>query len=423
MILVHGEVIDTSIEKKYLDSLYEECIKTLNESNSISMDKVIKACDTLYKRVMEGKYDDIILPLLKMSDISYKRFQEMAKLFSREELEYKCKIELGEDYSNLKSLKNGINRKLYPLGILFHIAAGNVDGLSAYSVIEGLLVGNINILKLPTGDNGLSIKLLSELITFEPDLKDYIYVFDVPSTEVETLKVFADIADGVVVWGGDEAVEAAKALTDIKTKIIPWGHKLSFAYVTENVSEEALYELAMHICDTNQVLCSSCQGIFVDTEDKSVLNDFGERFFEVLKKANGKKGRTDIGMRGKNTIRLYNDLLENKNDRRILNEDGVSVIIKEDRELELSYMFRNVWIKSLPHNQIIGKLKKHKNHLQTCGLLCAEREKEELTNLLAKAGIVRITGSDMSRMVSGEAHDGLYPLREYSRIVESQQSD
>lgn len=418
MILVHGEVIDTSIEKKYLDNLYDDCIKTLSEKNLISTDKVINACDTLYKRVMEGQYDDIIFPLLKMSNISYKRFQEMAMLFSREELEYKCKMELGENYSILEPLKNGIERKRYPLGILFHIAAGNVDGLPAYSVIEGLLVGNINILKLPGGDNGLSVKLLWELIKIEPELKDYVYVFDVPSTETDTLKIFADIADGVVVWGGDEAVEAARNLTDIKTKIISWGHKLSFAYVTENVGDEELFELAMHICDTNQVLCSSCQGIFVDTEDKDRLNNFGERFFEILKKANLEKGKTDMGMRGKNTIRLYNDLLEKNNDKKILSEDGVSVVIMKDSELELSYMFRNVWIKSLPNSNIVKKLKSHKNHLQTCGLLCAESEKEKLVNLLAKAGIVRITGSDMSRMVPGEAHDGVYPLREYSRIIE-----
>lgn len=418
MILMHGEVINTELEDKYLSVLYDECIKTLNQPNPLTAEKVIAACDRLYRKAMRGEYDEIALPLLRMSDISYERFLDMAKLFSGEELEYKCRIELGEDYVNLPPLKCNITRKIYPLGILFHIAAGNVDGLPAYSVIEGLLTGNINILKLPAGDNGLSIRLLSELIKEEPDLKDYIYVFDVPSTDVKTLKVFAEIADGVVVWGGDEAVAAARSLADVTTKIIPWGHKLSFAYVTEQVTDEALYELALHICNTNQVLCSSCQGIFLDTNDAAVLAQFGRRFFAQLKRANAVKGKTDIGMRGKNTIRLYNDMLEQENDAIVLNEDGVSVIIKKDHELELSYLFRNVWVKALPHGDIITQLKKHKNHLQTCGLLCGEDERSMLADYLAKAGVVRITGSDMSRMVAGEAHDGTYSLREYTRIVE-----
>ena len=418
MILMHGEVIESNVEQKYLEGLYEECTKTLAAKESISTECVIAACDRLYQAAMRGEYDEIALPLLQMANLTYERFLGLARLFSMEELEYKCKTELGDWYGDLPALKNGTLRKRYPLGVLFHIAAGNVDGLPAYSVIEGLLAGNVNILKLPTGDNGLSVRLLSELIRFEPKLKDYIYVFDVPSAEKETLRVFAELADAVVVWGGDEAVAAARQLAGMNTKIIPWGHKLSFAYVTEQAEEDTLYALARHICETNQVLCSSCQGIFMDTEDREVQERFGERFFEMLKRANAELGKADIGMRGKNTLRLYTDSLEVSDGRRILQEDGVSVVIKEDSELELSYLFRNVWIKRLPRRKIVRQLKRYKGYLQTCGLLCGKGEKEELSALLGSAGVVRITGSEMSRMIPGEAHDGTYPLREYSRIVE-----
>lgn len=413
MILMHGKIISTHLESKYLDSLYNDCLVTLN-LETLKPEIVIQACDILYKRVINGEFNEIIFPLLKSSNISYERFRDMAHLFSKEELEYKYTIELGDI---LHPLKNGTIRKRYPLGILFHIAAGNVDGLPAYSVIEGLLSGNINILKLPSSDNGLSIRLLYELIQIEPKLKEFIYVFDVPSTDFTTIQKLASMADGIVVWGGDEAVKAARNMADITTKIIDWGHKLSFAYMTSSVSDDQLYQLACHICETNQVLCSSCQGIFVDTNQIEVLENIGQRFYEQLLKANKKYGKTDIGMRGKNTLRLYTDQLENNN-YKILSNEGISVVIKYDQELELSYLFRNVWIKALPHENIIYQLKPHKNHLQTCGLFCDESEKEFLSSLLACAGIIRITKGDMSRMIAGEAHDGRYPLIEYSRIVE-----
>lgn len=418
MMLINGEIIDSNAEGKYIDSLYENCVRTLNRENQITLEMVIEACDKLYHRVMDGEFDQYIMPILQASNISYERFREMAGLFSREELEYKCQVELGEWVEPLPDLKGGIRRKRYPLGILLHIAAGNVDGLPAYSVIEGLLAGNINILKLPTGDSGFSVRLLSELIKIEPDLKEYIYVFDVPSTETATLRKFAEIADAVVVWGGNEAIHAAKRLTDEKTRIISWGHKMSFAYVTEAVSEEELYDLALHVCETNQVLCSSCQGIFVDTEAETVLYQIGQQFFEQLVKANTAVGKADLGMRGKNTIRIYNDFLEAKEGQTILQADGVSVYIEPDSKLELSYLFRNVWVKRLPKQQIISELKQHKNHLQSCALLCADEERIELVDLLARAGVVRITDADMSSSESGGAHDGLYPLKEYSRIVE-----
>lgn len=417
MILFHGDILENKEQDRILKLLYEDCLYTLNHKPKLTIDMVINACDKVYQKAIKGEYDEIAKPLLRLADISYERFLDMAKLFSKEGLEYKCKIELGEDYNNPCSLKNGTKRYRYPLGILFHIAAGNVDGLPAYSVVEGLLAGNINILKLPTGDSGLSIRLLKELIDVEPLIKDYVYVFDVPSTEIETLQIFADISDGVVVWGGDVAVEAAKKMTGITTKLISWGHKLSFAYATLSATDEQLYALAKHICDTNQVLCSSCQGIFVDTDSPEKQMEFAKRFFEIFKKTNADSLTLDIGMCGKNTLRIYNELLENPN-KKILNEDGISVFVEDDSELCLSMLFRNVWIKRLKKDDIISNLKKHKNHLQTCGLLCNESEKEEISMLLAKAGVIRITGGDMARMIAGEAHDGCYPLQEYSKIVE-----
>ncbi len=417
VILFHGEILENKEQDRILKLLYEDCLTTLNQKPKLTIKQVIHACDAVYQKAISGEYDEIAIPLLKMADISYERFLSMAKLFSKEGLEYKCKIELGQDYENPVALLNGTKRYRYPLGILFHIAAGNVDGLPAYSVVEGLLAGNINILKLPTGDSGLSIRLLKELIDVEPAIKDYVYVFDVPSTEINTLQIFADISDGVVVWGGDVAVEAAKKMTGITTKLISWGHKLSFAYATQSATDEQLYELAMHICATNQVLCSSCQGIFFDTDSLEELDHFAKRFLEIFKKANANSHTLDIGMCGKNTIRIYNEQLENPK-KKIYTADGVSVFVEEDSELALSMLFRNVWIKRLKKEDIISNLKQHKNHLQTCGLLCNKEEKEYLSHLLASAGVVRITNGDMDRMFAGEAHDGVYPLQEYSRIVE-----
>jgi len=417
VILYKGNLFENKDQNRLIEQLYEDCKKTLATKEPISADIVIRACDILYKRVMNHEFDTIIEPLLAMMDVSYNRFLDMAKMFSKEGLEYKCKIELGDDYPILRSLPSGVKRYIYPLGILFHISAGNVDGLPAYSVIEGLLAGNINILKLPTGDSGLSVQLLYELIQVEPKLMDYIYVFDVPSTETLTLRKFASMSDGIVVWGGDKAVEAARNMAGVNTKIIAWGHKLSFAYATLAASDEDLYDLAKHICQTNQLLCTSCQGIFLDTSSDSDVEQFAIRFFDILKKVNAEVGFNHIGIRGKQTLQLYNDMLENKYEK-IYKQDGVSIIIGKDTKLELSYLFRNIWIKKLPHNMIVMNLKEYKTHLQTCGLLCSLEEREMLAKIIASVGVVRITKGNMSVVHQGEAHDGTYALREYTRIVE-----
>ncbi len=416
MILYRGKIYPDGMQSELISRL-ETDIPQILGGERLTPARVIAACGRMYEKAAAGKYDALALPLLQEFGISYARYQDMVRAFSAEVLKYKCEIELGRDWENPAPLENGTRRRRVPLGVLFHIAAGNVDGLPAYSVAEGLLAGNLNILKLPAGDGGISVKLLSDLIEEDALLADYIYVFDVPSTETETLTRLANYADGVVVWGGDAAQRAARTLTGVNTKIIPWGHKLSFAYATERAADADLHALARHICATEQVLCSSCQGIFLDTEDGAALENFAARFFAILKEENRAMGAADPAMRGRNTVNLLCDRIEGTHVR-VYSAEGVSVAVEADRELTLSYTFRNVWVKSLPRREIISALKKQKGYLQTCGLISAEEEREELSRLLVRAGVVRVTRGDLSRTVFGEAHDGTYPLLEYTRIAE-----
>ncbi len=427
MILYQGELHENHEQLSLIEHMRPDLCRTLAEGDFPRPDVVIRACGKLYDRVMGGEFDDIVLPLIAQFDISPDRFREMATLFSPESLTRKCRVEFGDLYDRADipariGTEGGTTalRRRMPLGILMHIAAGNVDGLPAYSVVEGLLAGNINLLKLPAGDSGLSVKLLSELIACEPSLAPYIYVFDVPSTETETLTLLSDHADAVVVWGGDAAVRAARAMVDVNTKIIAWGHKLSFAYATTDASDDDLFALARHICETGQVLCSSCQGIFLDTDDRAVQLAFAERFFAILRETGAAMRPVDFGMRAKNAIHIYNERLEaHETGHTIFAGGGVSVICSDDRDLALSYMFRNLWLKRLPRADLVATLKPHKDHLQTAGLLCAESDRARLADLLVRAGVVRVTrAGDLSRMIVGEAHDGAYPLRLYSRIVE-----
>ncbi len=420
MILAQGRLYEDSALSTLLDTLEADCTRTI-ASQSVTQDQVITACDILGKRIAAGGYDRILKQLMADSQISEAHLSAALQLFSRESLQYKCRIELGDTSEPLRhDGQREIRRYRYPLGVLFHIAAGNVDGLPAYSVIEGLLAGNINILKLPSADSGISVLLLSELCKIEPALADFIYVFDVPSTDLGSLQRFAAVADAVVVWGGDEAVSAARRLASCNTKVISWGHKLSFAYATLDATDHDLTALAHHICQTRQLLCSSCQGIYLDTADRSLLEGFGKRFHEILRSVSAAYPPVPLGMRAKATLSLYNEELEGHiTGNTVYRGGGVSVLVTEDSTLALSCLFRNCWVKPLPREQIVPTLKVQKGYLQTCGLLCADHDRLSLSDRLARAGVVRITeAGEMSRTIAGEAHDGDYPLRLYSRIVE-----
>lgn len=425
MILFEGMLLQDEKLDEVLEKLWDSCLHAILTREDIS-EMVMDACERVAIKLRRGQYDSIVQPLLAKGIITQKQFDEAVLLFDRNNLHLKYDVELGRLKKEVETdICTGKTKYVRPLGILFHIAAGNAEGLPFYSVLEGLLSGNVNILKLPSMDDGLSILLLHEIIKEEPMLAPYVCVIDVPSTNMEIMRKVAAMADAIVVWGGDAAIQAVRAYAEANTQIISWGHKLSFAYVTQDVlvdtqMQQELYALAYHMCDTKQVLCSSCQGIYVDSDDKKVVEAIGKKFFEILKEVSQRYPSESIGVRGKLSIAIYNEELENQTgDKKIFRGDGVSVIVSFDSKLELSHMFRNCWVKPMLRKEIVKVLKENKGYLQTVGVICKDEDREELVKELIKAGVVRIThGGNMSTVTPGEAHDGEYPLRRYCKIVE-----
>ena len=418
MILYKGEVHPDLMQQELIDSLYGDMLSTLSSGKRPTPQMVIDACDRLYRRVMNHEFDHLALPLLRALNIPFSYLDHYARYFSKEGLTKKVEVELCDLAKGELPLDEDNVRYYEPLGVLFHIAAGNVDLLPSYSVIEGLLVGNINILKLPSGDNGLSVFLLKELIKEEPLLRDFIYVFDVPSTEIETIKKLSSFADATIVWGGDEAQKAARTFVDLRSSIIAWGHKISFSYVDNNVEDEELEALCQSICISNQLFCSSTQGVYLNTDNIDDLHAFAKRLLPIFAKVSKETNTLPLTMKAKNSVLLYNEKLEG-NGKNIYADSGVSIIVKEDKALELSYLYQNLWIKALKKEEIVSVLKPNKNLLQTVSVSKGLANKEEIYAALAIAGVTRIVPlGENSRMVSGESHDGEYPLRRYIRIVE-----
>lgn len=118
---------------------------------------------------------------------------------------------------------------------------------------------------------------------------------------------------------------------------------------------------------------------------------------------------------------MLEDILGGASVPHVYKGKGCSLTIGTDSELELSDMMCNVLVKKLPRREILPVLRRKKNYLQTAGLVCADADRAELSELLARSGVTRITTSGaMSEYFAGEAHDGEYPLRRYTRIVNTE---
>lgn len=416
MIFAKGTVLPDEQLPKVLEQLEEDLIAVRSQP-PLASKVVIEACQRLLERLDRGELDTLIAQYATPQLLS--ALEQYRHLLCPESLEYKLWVETG-------GLLSGDDRPFgrtaaVPLGTLLHITAGNLDGLPAFSVVEGLLTGNVNLLKLPSGDSGLSLALLKLLTDTEPKLAPYVYVFSIPSSDKASLQALANLADGIVTWGGDEAVRAMRAMAPAGCKLMEWGHRLSFAYLSGEGREEELGKLAEHIIQTGGLLCSSCQVIYLDTADLDYARRFCQGFLPVLEQAAARFHQTP-GQAAQATLHGYEHRLElsvNGSSAEVFQGRGCSVTVCPDQSLELSPLHGNVLVKCLPRNQLAAALFPQRGRLQTVGLLCPSQEREELCQLLARAGVTRITtAGHMSEPFLGECHDGEYPLRRYLRLVD-----
>ena len=424
MNIVGGKLLEREQSRELLDQLPEMILQTLAKE-PLDTGLVVDACDELSRSLNEREHLPVIMRFGLDEKKATEQLAEVKWMLSRGYIINKLKTELGEEWTRQYAPQNytGVVREqIRPLGVLLHIAAGNAAGLPVFSVIEGLLAGNINILKLPGMDDGVSVMLLKELIRAEPLLAEYIYVFDYPSEDIESIGKMARVADAAIVWGSDQAVRAVRQLAAENMKIIEWGHKISFAYITRLGMEEAhqLKGLAHNICDTDQLLCNSCQGIFLDTDDMEEVYEFCKRFLDILNPVSELYPQNyDFGLRAQITLQLRNLEIESLyNQDRVFRGVGCSLAALSGEGTGQSVLFRNCWAKRLPRERILAVLSPEKNHLQTLGLICAAGERKELSELFSRTGIVRITKAEnMSMNYAGAPHDGEYALRKYTKIV------
>lgn len=389
--------------------LGQDIVLTLGQPR-LTSEKVIAACDTLATKVRGGEYDDL-LEELGRSGIAASSICEAVDMLCAESLYKKIETELGTDRDRIQ-----------PLGVLFHIGAGNMHGIAAYSIIEGLLCGNINIAKLSGQESGISVFILKELAAIEPLLEPYIYIFDFSHEETVQIRALAELSDAVVIWGGDEAVESLRSIIPARIKLIEWGHKISFAYITKaGMTAQNMMALSAHLAETKQRLCSSCQGIYLDSSDEMEIRSFCRTFLSYYEAAVEKTADCDLGWKARNTINKYLYRLDQPEDSgcvaEIFDGQGVNMIYICNPQLEYSLQEGNLWVKSLPRERIIETLRPGHGWLQTVGLLCEDTERNVLSQQLFRAGVTSIRGAgDMSAIYPGDAHDGEYPLRRYSRL-------
>ena len=358
---------------------------------------------------------------------------ESAEFLDRENLETKLRRELGSTSPFLPA-RAGYSDSIFeawaPLGLLVHVSPSNAPAAAPLSVIEGLLSGNVNFLKTSGSESWFPQLFLDGLNRCDASgsLRRFVVAARIPSRRKDWLERVFSAADGIAAWGGEEALREIRRLAPSSARVVEWGHKISFVYLAKDRLEDAavLEAAARECCLFEQQACSSPQVLYLETDAWSEIEKFAERFAPVLDRVSRATPRREPSAAESAEITLVTELARQEASfgRAKVVEDhdkGWHILLDVRPALAASPLFRTIWLKPLPRENIIPILRPMRAYLQTAGLACALGDAAELSGLLLKAGVARIRRvGDMAGSYSGEAHDGVYALQRYCRRISVQ---
>lgn len=379
-------------------------------------------------------YHKLVRDLESRKDITSEEIEfsmsGLIDFLSIDQLRIKLKRELGSEHPfELKrySARDDQFEAWYPLGILAHVTPNNSPLLSVLGVLEGLLSGNVNLLKLARRDSQFAAIFYEKMCELDATgtVKDYVYIAKISSSDKEYLKKFLSIADAISAWGGEESVQSIRELSSRGTRIVEWGHKISFAYITKSKKNDKkiFRKLAEEICLNEQMACSSPQCVYIEDENFLGLQNAALLLAVALDEVSPKVKRIMPGIQEMAELTVTKEQVRLKS----LNEESALVesknrdwriYVENNPGLNSSPLFRTIWLKPMPRKNLINQLRPLKLYLQTAGVACEQSEIESLSRDLFMAGVQRIRAvGEMTDSYIGEPHDGVYALERYCQRI------
>lgn len=414
MYLIQGKTYSSFTPEEAIDILTSGLDSALSQP---PRPETVLACAG---RFIEQLKDHAFLPQLGPA---YR--EEVRRFCQPDALRQKLEHELGDNPFSVRRInyREPLFEGWRPLGVVVHITPANAELLPFFAIIESLLVGNINWLRPSASEQGMTIDLLEAFTHFDltGQLANFVAVIPVETTRLSLLLTHAD---GVSAWGGDTALDAIRQQLPGGCRWIPWGHKISFAWLQPDaVNEENLLALADDFCCFDQQACSSPQIVFVDSDESAVLQDIGNRLAQAMRRRHARwqplipdeKAAADITSA---VAFAQLDAVFAGADNALLAGDGWRIILQNMSAITPSPLFRTILLRPLPQNKVMQTLRPWRTHLQTCGLIAADRDRIPFSQLLLAAGVNRITPvGKMHDGYHGEPHDGVYALSQLARRV------
>jgi Acyl-CoA reductase (LuxC) len=323
--------------------------------------------------------------------------------------------------------------RAFPLGVVGHWPAANVEIQPILSLTCALLAGNCCLVRVPSSVVEVTRLVLQKLWEVDADgfLTERIFMASFDHSRTDIHESMAQAVDGALVWGGAEAVAQVRRLQFPHwARVLVFGPRLSAgamdAATWGNPMERSAWcrRIARDVWQFDQQACSSPQALFLERGNNGC--DPGE-FVEDLRAAfdeeNKQHPRTQIEPALTSAIALARAswLLQSDGNRAFFPASpDWTILLGTGTDMPDPTQGRTLSV--LVVNDLLSVVSKFDGTMQTLGLGVADAQKEEaLARAAGRSGVDRIV--KLGRMhVFSSPWDGTELIRPMVRLVRHVQS-
>ena len=317
--------------------------------------------------------------------------------------------------------------RAFPLGIVGHWPAGNVEIQPILSMTCGLLGGNAALVRVPSGLVDLTRVLMEKLVRgdLSARLTRRIFMAAFEHGRHDLQAAMAQAVDGAMIWGGAESILQVRSLPFPHwARVSVFGPRISIAAMDAgawgNPNEQKTWclRLARDVWQFDQQACSSPQVLFLEKGAGRSTAQFLSNLQQAFETENRAHPRLNIAAVLTSTIcqaRASWLLNDPAHQAAFPIDPAWTLLVGSGVELPLPTQGKTLTV--LEVDDLADAISKWDGNVQTLGLGMADEEKEKKLALLAGSkGVDRIV--KLGRMhVFVPPWDGVDLIRPMVRMV------
>ena len=333
--------------------------------------------------------------------------------------------ELGRHYIDDSWQVDGrASLRAFPVGVVGHWAAGNIDIQPILSMTCALLGGNSCIVRVPSALRESTELILEKLQEADRtgSLSGRVFAMTFDHSRSDLHEAMARGVDGAMVWGGEQAVSYVRALPFPHwARVLVFGPRLSVAMMDAAAwREEPIWfqRLARDVWQFEQQACSSPQTLFIERSEKCEMAELADGLEWAFREENRLHQRRDIEpamtsaiCQGRASWLLANEV----NGARFPQTPDWTILLGSQVELPTPTQGRTLHV--LVVDDLFEPISRFHGNVQTVGLgISVPHREQALAEAAARRGVDRVVKLGQMH-VFGSPWDGLDLVRPMVRLV------